>query len=65
MSEDFDIREDNNSSDSEIDVKLRPIGFQEFSGQGQIVENLKVFVQAAKMRNEALDHVLLHGPPGL
>lgn len=65
MSEDFDIRNENKSSDLEIDLKLRPIGFNEFSGQGQIVENLKVFVQAAKMRNEALDHVLLHGPPGL
>ncbi len=65
MSEDFDIRNDNKSSDSDIDIKLRPIGFQEFSGQGQVVENLRVFVQAARMRNEALDHVLLHGPPGL
>ena len=65
MSEDFDIRNDNKSSDSDIDIKLRPIGFQEFSGQGQGVENLRVFVKAARMRNEALDHVLLHGPPGL
>lgn len=65
MEEDFDIRNENRSSDSEIDLKLRPLGFGEFSGQPQIVENLKVFVQAAKMRNEALDHVLLHGPPGL
>lgn len=66
MVEDFNIREENNKvSDLEIDLKLRPIGFEEFSGQNQIVENLRVFVQAAKMRNEALDHVLLHGPPGL
>lgn len=66
MDEDFDIREENlRSSDLEIDLKLRPHGFGEFSGQPQIVENLKVFVQAAKMRGEALDHVLLHGPPGL
>jgi holliday junction DNA helicase RuvB len=66
MDEDFDIREENlKSSDLEIDLKLRPHGFGEFSGQPQIVENLKVFVQAAKMRGEALDHVLLHGPPGL
>lgn len=66
MVEDFNIREENNkASDLEIDLKLRPIGFEEFSGQNQIVENLRVFVQAAKMRNEALDHVLLHGPPGL
>jgi Holliday junction DNA helicase RuvB len=65
MNEDFDIRNENKSSDLDIDLRLRPIGFNEFSGQGQVVENLKVFVQAAKMRNEALDHVLLHGPPGL
>jgi Holliday junction DNA helicase RuvB len=65
MEEDFDIRGENNNPESDIDLKLRPIGFQEFSGQGQIVENLKVFVKAAKMRHEALDHVLLHGPPGL
>lgn len=44
---------------------LRPLGFDDFAGQNQIKENLKVFVQAAKMRKEALDHVLLHGPPGL
>jgi len=44
---------------------LRPGGFIEFSGQEAIVENLKIFVQAAKLRGEALDHVLLHGPPGL
>jgi holliday junction DNA helicase RuvB len=66
MDEDFDIREENlKSSDLEIDLKLRPHGFGEFSGQSQVVENLKVFVQAARMRGEALDHVLLHGPPGL
>ena len=44
---------------------LRPKGLYEFSGQPKIVENLNVFIQAAKMRDEALDHVLLHGPPGL
>ena len=44
---------------------LRPIGFDDFAGQTRIKENLKVFVQAARMRGEALDHVLLHGPPGL
>jgi Holliday junction DNA helicase RuvB len=66
MAEDFDIREQNNKpSETEIDLKLRPVGFEEFSGQGQVVENLRIFVQAAKMRSEALDHVLLHGPPGL
>ncbi len=44
---------------------MRPVEFNEFSGQESVVENLKVFVQAAKQRGEALDHVLLHGPPGL
>lgn len=66
MSEDFNIRDQNDKpSELDIDLKLRPVGFEEFSGQGQIVENLRIFVQAAKMRSEALDHVLLHGPPGL
>lgn len=49
----------------EIEKALRPSHFDNFSGQGKLVENLKVFVQAAKMRGEALDHTLLHGPPGL
>ena len=44
---------------------LRPKGFDDFQGQDQIVDNLKVFIQAALVRNDALDHVLLHGPPGL
>lgn len=52
-------------SDKELEKVLRPSTFNEFAGQEQIVENLKVFVQAAKQRGEALDHVLLHGPPGL
>jgi len=51
--------------DNEIDKRLRPLSFHDFKGQENIVENLKVFVQAAKMRGEALDHVLLFGPPGL
>jgi Holliday junction DNA helicase RuvB len=51
--------------DRELDRTLRPAGFVEFSGQPKVVENLRVFVQAARMRGEALDHVLLHGPPGL
>lgn len=49
----------------EIEKVLRPSHFESFSGQGQVVENLKVFVEAAKKREEALDHTLLHGPPGL
>ena len=52
-------------SDKEIEKALRPSLFDSFQGQDAIVENLKVFVMAAKMRQEALDHVLLHGPPGL
>lgn len=51
--------------DRETEKALRPKGFGEFSGQEKVVENLKVFVQAAQQRDEALDHVLLHGPPGL
>ena len=51
--------------DKETERALRPVGFSEFSGQDKVVENLKVFVEAAKQREEALDHVLLHGPPGL
>jgi Holliday junction DNA helicase RuvB len=51
--------------DREIDKVLRPLRFEEFTGQEKIVENLKIFVLAAKKRGESLDHVLLHGPPGL
>ncbi len=66
MIDNFDIRGDNYpETDKELDQKLRPLQFKDFSGQKQIVENLKIFVKAATMRNEALDHVLLHGPPGL
>ncbi len=53
------------SKDKEIEKALRPLSFDDFAGQDKILENLKVFVKAAKMRSEALDHVLLHGPPGL
>jgi len=49
----------------EFEKKLRPVTFDDFTGQEQIIENLKVFVEAANRRNEALDHTLLHGPPGL
>lgn len=51
--------------DKEIEKVLRPLSFDDFSGQQQVLENLKIFVEAARMRDEALDHVLLHGPPGL
>jgi Holliday junction DNA helicase RuvB len=53
------------SDEKEIDKALRPLSFDDFAGQYKIVENIKIFVQAAKQRNEPLDHVLLHGPPGL
>lgn len=68
MDNDFDIRDSSLSSDrteNDIERALRPSGFSAFSGQEKIVENLRVFVAAAKMRGESLDHVLLHGPPGL
>lgn len=55
----------NENFDNEDDIVLRPKRFEEFTGQGKIVENLKIFVQAALQRKEALDHVILHGPPGL
>ncbi|MBR9999484.1 MAG: Holliday junction branch migration DNA helicase RuvB [Cyclobacteriaceae bacterium] len=54
-----------NQQDREMDKVLRPLKFGEFTGQEKIVDNLKIFVLAAKKRGEALDHVLLHGPPGL
>jgi Holliday junction DNA helicase RuvB len=52
-------------AEKEIEKVLRPQDFHDFAGQEDLVENLRIFVQAAKKRNEALDHVLLHGPPGL
>ena len=54
-----------NSDEKLIDKALRPLSLEDFSGQPKIVENLSVFIQAAKLRSEALDHVILHGPPGL
>lgn len=68
MSEEFDIRDAAAGSagrEGDIERALRPSHFNAFSGQEKIVENLKVFVAAARMRGEALDHLLLHGPPGL
>jgi len=52
-------------TDSELDKKLRPLSFSDFKGQPKIIDNLEVFVKAALMRGDSLDHVLLHGPPGL
>ncbi len=54
-----------NPEELDFEKKLRPLTFDDFAGQEQILENLKVFVQAANQRNEALDHTLFHGPPGL
>jgi len=54
-----------NSEELDLEKRLRPLSFEDFAGQDQILENLKVFVQAANQRNEALDHTLFHGPPGL
>ena len=66
MSEEFEFREKQLSEkEKEIEARLRPQIFSDFDGQKKIVENLKVFVEAARLRDEALDHVLLHGPPGL
>lgn len=62
----FDIRSGNvPESEKELEKALRPLTFRDFQGQKKIVDNLEIFVQAAKMRDESLDHVLLHGPPGL
>ena len=58
-------KEQFSNDELEFDKALRPQDFSDFSGQPKVVENLKVFVSAAKIREEALDHVLLHGPPGL
>ena len=54
-----------NTEELDLEKRLRPLSFDDFAGQDQILENLKVFVQAANQRNEALDHTLFHGPPGL
>ncbi len=66
MEDSFEFRNKSLSdADLELEVRLRPQVFSDFDGQKKIVENLGVFVTAAKLRDEALDHVLLHGPPGL
>jgi len=66
MVEDFEFRDKPlTEADLEVESRLRPTIFSDFDGQNKIVENLKVFVEAARLRDEALDHVLLHGPPGL
>jgi Holliday junction DNA helicase RuvB len=66
MEENFSIRKDDISiADKEFEKQLRPVNFSDFRGQKQVIDNLIVFVTAAKKRGEPLDHVLLHGPPGL
>lgn len=63
--EDFDIHGEEITSEKDADKVLRPKSFDDFTGQQKVLDNLHVFVEAAKKRGEALDHVLLHGPPGL
>ena len=67
MTDDFDIREEQYLSpkEKEFENALRPLRFEDFNGQNKVVENLRIFVEAAKYRGEPLDHTLLHGPPGL
>lgn len=66
MEETFNIRKDDISvTDKEFEKRLRPVSFSDFKGQKQVIDNLIVFVTAAKQRGESLDHVLLHSPPGL
>ena len=66
MNEHLDPSDENFTPEEvEVEKKLRPLSFEDFSGQDQVLENLKIFVQAANLRGEALDHTLFHGPPGL
>ncbi|MBQ5936475.1 MAG: Holliday junction branch migration DNA helicase RuvB [Bacteroidaceae bacterium] len=63
--EEFDIRQEGRQKEKDFENALRPLCFEDFSGQLKVVENLRIFVEAAKYRGEPLDHTLLHGPPGL
>ncbi len=66
MNDNLDPSNENlNQIEKEIEKVLRPIEFSDFRGQSKVLDNLKIFVEAAKLRGESLDHVLLHGPPGL
>ncbi len=65
MNEDFDIRKSRVDGDNDFERALRPLNFDDFNGQDKIIENLRVFVKAARLRGESLDHTLLYGPPGL
>ncbi len=62
---DFDIRQEGRTREKDFENALRPLRFSDFSGQQKVVDNLRIFVNAAKYRGEPLDHTLLHGPPGL
>ncbi len=65
MRDEFDIHDRSSAADKDFETALRPLRFDDFSGQKQLVSNLRIFVEAAKYRGEPLDHTLLHGPPGL
>lgn len=66
MEDKFDLRKDHlTDTEKEYEKQLRPVTFSDFKGQKQVIDNLEVFVTAARQREESLDHVLLHGPPGL
>jgi len=66
MNEHLDATNENfNPEEVEVEKKLRPLSFDDFTGQEQVLDNLKIFVEAANLREEALDHTLFHGPPGL
>ena len=66
MNQNLDPTDQNLSSEEkDIEKVLRPLNFEDFSGQEQVLENLQIFVKAAVEREEALDHTLFHGPPGL
>ena len=65
MNENFDPRKVSADKDTELEGIIRPQGLEDFTGQDKIVTNLKIFIKAALLRGESLDHVLFHGPPGL
>ncbi len=65
MNEFLNPNKKNSFEEQDVEKKLRPLSFDDFAGQEQVLENLKIFVKAANLRNEALDHTLFHGPPGL
>ena len=66
MNENLDPTNSNyNPEELDVEKKLRPLSFDDFTGQDQVLDNLKVFVEAANQRSESLDHTLFHGPPGL